>query len=162
VFRCPPKRVNFNALGLYPLRQQVRDGRVVGTERQTVAQFLERWLADVVRVKNAPKTVRDYEMIVRVHLVPALGRHPLGALTAQHVQAWLNDLARGHARRTVHYYRATLRAALNQAVKWRLIPYNPALATEGSYQAKKRFEAMSGQRAREILSAFEGHSLGGW
>lgn len=146
---------------LQELRQQVREGRVAGTERQTVAQFLERWLEDVVRVKNAPKTRRDYEMIVRVHLVPALGRHPLHGLTAQHIQTWLNELGAHHAPRTVHYYRATLRAALNQAVKWRLIPYNPAAATEGPKQARKRIEAMSGERAREILAAFEGHQLEG-
>jgi len=39
----------------------------------------------VVRVKNAPKTVRDYAMIVRVHLTPALGRYSLNGLAGQHV-----------------------------------------------------------------------------
>lgn len=134
---------------------------MIGTERQTVAQFLERWLDDVVRVKDAPKTCRDYEMIVRVHLIPALGRHALGGLTAQHIQAWLNELGKTRAPRTVHYYRATLRAALNQAVRWRLIPYNPAAATDGPKQTRKRVEAMSGERARQILAAFEGHHLKG-
>src|SRR3712207_3238023 len=57
------------------------------------------------------------------------------------------------------YYRATFRAALNQAVAWKLIPFNPVEATEGPKQRKKRVMAMERETARSILAAFEGHHL---
>ncbi len=39
--------------------------------RQTVGQFLQRWLEDSVRPGLRPKTYVTYEMYVRVHLIPA-------------------------------------------------------------------------------------------
>ncbi len=42
-------------------------GLTVAVERQTVAQFLERWLTDVVRQNVRPKTFRTYSDMVRQH-----------------------------------------------------------------------------------------------
>ena len=65
---------NFRCLGF--LREQ-QEGLPVAVERQTVAQFLKRWLKDVAKPSVRPKTLRSYEQMVRVHLIPSLGRHQL-------------------------------------------------------------------------------------
>src|SRR5438874_13825287 len=52
-------------------------GDPIAIERQTVAQFLERWLADVVAPKGAPNTYKCYAHVVRKHLIPTLGHHQL-------------------------------------------------------------------------------------
>lgn len=142
---------------LQGIRQDVSEGRPVITDRLTVADYLDRWLTDVVAVKNAPKTAKDYEMIVRVHIVPTFGKTQLKSLAAPDIQRWVNALAKDHSPRTVAYYRACLRAALNHAVKWKLLAHNPAAVTEVPQQKKKRVEAMSRLQAKTTLAAFEGH-----
>ena len=41
--------------------------------RLTVAEYLQQWLDAYVRPNTAPKTLRRYEQLIRVHLAPALG-----------------------------------------------------------------------------------------
>lgn len=144
---------------LLSVRGDIHEGRVVAPDKLTTGEFLNRWLEDVVRVKNAPKTARDYEMHVRVHIAPTFGKTPLRALNGADIQRWVNKLAKVHAPRTVQYYRSTFRTALNQAVAWKLIPYNPAVATEIPQQEQTEVEAMEASTARLILAAFEGHHL---
>ena len=77
------------------MRAALRDleqGKDLGAKRQTVKQFLERWLEDVVKPTKAPKTYRSYSDLMRLHAIPALARHHLDKLTAQHVAALLRAM----------------------------------------------------------------------
>ena len=83
-------------------------------------------------------TAKGYEGIIEHHIIPAIGGIKLKQLSSIHIQRMYNDLKengrmpRGAKQndkplsntfvRRVH---AVLRAALKQAVKERLIPYNP-------------------------------------
>src|SRR5436309_394968 len=58
-------------------------------DRLTLQAHLERWLASV-KPALRPSTHRRYSQLVRLHIAPALGRTPLGKLTAQQVQRFLN------------------------------------------------------------------------
>ncbi|MFC7483429.1 site-specific integrase, partial [Luedemannella flava] len=40
----------------------------------TVDRFLNYWIENVVKPSRKPKTAQGYEVVVRVHLVPALGK----------------------------------------------------------------------------------------
>ncbi len=112
------------------LRAALRDldaGVDLATGRQTVGQFLDRWLDDVVKPGVRPKTHHSYAQLVRLHLKPALGHHQLAKLTPQHVQAMMTEKsAAGLSPRTVQYLRAVLRRALGQALKWGLVARNVA------------------------------------
>jgi integrase len=66
-------------------------GMPMATQRQTVGQFLNSWLADVVKANVKPKTYRTYSDLCQLHLIPALGRRPLAQLSPQDVQAFLNE-----------------------------------------------------------------------
>src|SRR5438874_12212998 len=46
-------------------------GLPIATERQTVAQYLARWLEDSARPAIRPSTYVGYEVLVRVPIVPA-------------------------------------------------------------------------------------------
>lgn len=103
-------------------------GLPVGLDgRQTLESFLHQWLRDVVKGSVRPSTYTSYELHVRLHIIPELGRHPLARLSAQQVQALLNrKLAEGLSPRSVHHLRAVLRRALQQAMEWDLVPRNVA------------------------------------
>src|SRR5687767_13557573 len=51
-------------------RQQ---GLPVHFERQTVGQFLDRWLRDSVKPTVRPRTYASYEELIRLHIKPVLG-----------------------------------------------------------------------------------------
>ncbi len=63
-----------------------------------------------------------YEVHVRLHLKPTLGRLPLDRLEPAHVQRLFNEkLKAGMSPKSVRYMRGMLRNALNQAVRWAYI-----------------------------------------
>ena len=105
--------------------------------------WLSRWLAS--RVSLRASTSRGYAAHVRSYLVPYLGGIPLAALTAGDVQAMFTAVTRdeGALGRTVsaatlHRIHATLRAALNGAVRAGLISVNPGRYPELPKAARPR------------------------
>ena len=101
----------------------------------TVGDWLAHWL--VSRTSPAASTVRGYTAHVRLYLAPYLGQVLLAELSAAHVQAMFTAIIRQHqafgspvSAATLSRIRATLRAALNAAVRRGLITDNPASRAE--------------------------------
>lgn len=103
-----------------------QQGLLIGTDRQTVAQFLQYWLDEVIVHQVRTTTLRLYALRVCNHYIPAIGRLPLGKLTPQHIQSMISRwLKEGLAASTIKVTLSTLSMALQQAVDWDLIPKNP-------------------------------------
>jgi len=64
-------------------RSDVAEGRPVMNDRLTVAEYLNRWLYEVAKQRTRPMTWRGYEHLVRLHILPTLGRVRLAKLTPQ-------------------------------------------------------------------------------
>jgi integrase len=129
-------------------------------ERQTLAAFLERWLADVVQPSVRPSTFTSYRMLTRRHVIPGLGQHRLSKLTPQDVQTFYNGRrAVGLSPRTVQYLHAILRRALGQAVKWSLVPRNVALLTERPNARRPEIRPLDPDQIRAFLTAAAGDRL---
>jgi len=59
------------------MKRTLRDqqlGLAITSDRQTLAQFLSDWLENTVKPKNKQLTYRSYEWIIRIHLIPGLGK----------------------------------------------------------------------------------------
>ena len=69
----------------------VRQGLPLPDRRMTVGQFLDTWLAEVVKPRLRWTTYHSYEQSVRNHLKPSLGNTRLAQLAAPQIQAFLND-----------------------------------------------------------------------
>ena len=135
-------------------------GLSLGTDRQTLSQFLAQWLDDSVRPTVRPKTYDSYSQLVRLYLAPGLGQTRLSKLTPQHVQNLLNlRLAGGLSPRTVQYIHAVLRRALGQAVRWGLVPRNVATLVDPPRVYQPEVEPMNPDQARAFLDAVRGHRL---
>jgi integrase len=127
---------------------------------QSVGAFLDRWLADVVAPTLAPKTVSSYTEITRRHIVPTLGRVPLGKLTPADVQRLLRAKeAEGLSPRTVAYVRAVLRVALNRALKWGMVSRNAAALADAPRAVRVERRPWDREQAVAFLKAAEGSRL---
>lgn len=144
------------------LNKAVRDhaqGLPVAVERQTVGQFLERWL-ETVKPSLGPRTFQHYEMVVRLHVAPELGRLRLERLAPQHVQGLLGrKSASGLSPQTVRHVRAILRISLNQAIKWDLVARNAAALAVPPRLQRRAFHSLSPEEARGLLDTAQGHRL---
>ncbi len=139
---------------LTALRRDLDQGVPVVTERQTVGQFLDRWLVDVVKPHKSPKTAASYAQVARLYLVPTLGQHPLTKLEPRHVQAMMNGMIeRGLAPRTVQYARAILRKALNQALKWGYVARNVATLVDPPKVKRHEITPLDASHAGRFLDA---------
>jgi hypothetical protein len=90
-------------------------------------------------------TSRGYAAHVRAYLVPHLGRIPLTGLSSGDVQAMFTAIIRGEASlghpvsaATLHRVHATLRAALDAAIRAGLISVNPGRWPELPRAARPR------------------------
>jgi integrase len=123
---------------------QALTGPATGAARGiTTGQWLTRWLAS--RVSLRASTGRGYAAHVRGYLVPYLGGIPLAELAPGDVQAMFTAIIRDQAAlghpvtaATPHRVHATLRAALNAAVRAGLIAVNPGRWPELPKAARPR------------------------
>lgn len=126
----------------------------------TVEQFLTRWLEDVVRQRNRASTYRSYEQIVRIHIVPAIGKVKIQELTPQQVQAMMTKVgAHDRSPRTIQYVRSVLRIALNQAIKWGMVDRNAAALAIPPASVRYEAAVLDVEQARVFLSAVRGEPL---
>lgn len=148
------------------LNDAVRDaqaGAAFSDTRQTVAQFLQRWLEDVARARVRTRTFDTYEAAVRRHIVPHLGKQPLVKLTPQRAQAWMTTLEEAgvsaHRRR---YARVVLRIALKTAIKWRLVSQNVASLIDPPRTTAHEIRPLTPDQAKSLLSAASDGPLHGF
>jgi integrase len=140
--------------------QAREQGMPVSLKRQTVGQFLHRWLEDAVKPNVRPRTYLSYSQLVRLHLRPSLGRVQLAQLAPHDVQAFLNQKgAAGLSPRTVQYIRAVLRRALGQALKWGLVVRNVATLVDPPRVERHEVEPLTTEQAMALLAAARGNRL---
>lgn len=135
------------------------DAGYVEPTKLTLGAYLEMWLSDAAKQRTAGKTFERYEQIIRVSITPSLGHVPLSKLTGLEIQRYYRKLqesgrldgkAGGLSPTTVVQYHRILRCALQQAVKWKLIPQNPADDCDPPRIAKKEQKYLTADEARQL------------
>ena len=156
------RRVYLYAKTLEQIRKQLskalkeRDQGVIQGSFANQPLYLAQWL-ETARANIRPNTYDTHESIIRVHLVPALGRIKLVDLNAQHIQYFLSQLdKRGASRYTQARIFAVLKRALKVAVRWGLIAYNPADRVDAPRIERKEQRALTEDEARRLLAAVHG------
>jgi integrase len=135
-------------------QRAVEEGEGIPGEHTTIGQFLDQWLAEVVKPNRRLATWQGYEVNVRRHIKPVVGRTRLARLSAADVQKLINALrAKGLAPRTVQYAHATLRAALGVALRWGLVRRNVATLVEPVSVPKHEAKPFGLDEARRVLDA---------
>lgn len=132
---------------------ETRQGILADPTRETVREFLERWLRDVVQPSVRPNTYLAYRNVVHRHIIPEIGALRLQKLAPAHVQAMLaRRREAGLSPRMVQMCYETLRTALNRAVKWGLLPRNPCDAVERPKGDRRAMRPLTDEQARRLLA----------
>ncbi|MCH8993430.1 MAG: site-specific integrase [Chloroflexi bacterium] len=105
-------------------------GAYVKPVRQTVGLFLREWL-DGRRTQIRPSTWHGYRKNIEAHVIPHIGGLALQQLTPQRLNTLYSSLPRRDGRgalsgRSIAHVHRLLHVALGDAVRWRLLPNNPA------------------------------------
>jgi integrase len=125
----------------------------------SLAEYLERWLRDVAKPRVEPGTHRDYENLMRRHVIPALGHVGLARLDAPRIAAFFGSLRVGMP--TQRMIRVVLRSAYKQAVRWDLAPYNPLDRLDPPKLPRKERPTLDLDRWRDVFKLSAGERLSG-
>jgi integrase len=145
------------------LRQAMTDadrGFVFDGGTLTLENYLTRWLTHSVKDTVRRSTFVQYKSVVNRHLIPALGRLKLKALTPAHARSLYREkLDCELSPRTVQYIHVTLHKALKQAVMDGLIPRNIADAVKAPQAHKIEVTPLTPAEVKVLLSAASGDRL---
>ena len=157
------------------LRQAIRDsqGLVIDhTGDYTVAEWCRLWYETYSKPNLRFSTADSYKVILEKHIIPAIGGIKLRQLTALHIQQMYNHAKeQGRVRRwekttdlslansTVRRIHMVLNSCLQQAVKERIIPYNPCESCRVPKLEKKEMTIIPPEKVGAYLRAAEEYGV---
>jgi integrase len=145
------------------LISEISGGSCVEPAKTTLAQFLERWLANV-KANVSPRTHERYEEIAKKNLIPPLGAITLTKLNPMQIAAAYtkaltdgrSDGKGGLSPRTVHHMHRVLKQALTQAVRWQVLIRNPVDAVDPPKVERRRMTTYDMSQTAALIDAVRG------
>jgi integrase len=132
----------------------------VAPDKTTVAEYLRGQWLPAIHTRVRPGTWVEYQRKVDTHLVPAVGQVPLQQLTTAMLNAlYAQLLAHDVGARTVQYVHATIRKALNDAVRSGLLVRNPALHATPPTPRLAELQTWTAEELRRFLASVEDQRL---
>lgn len=108
---------------------EVQAGLHKPTERGSVAELVDRWI-EARSPDWAPGAAKHTRQVLTRHVLPALGSLPVDKVRPVDIEALYGRLRgslSGSSVRRIHNY---VRSVFSQAVRWQMIPTNPAAQVE--------------------------------
>ena len=145
---------------LIELRAKVESGSSIAPAHLTVQGFLKEWLDQIVSKRVRPNSLAAYRYNVDTYLVPDLGQKKLHRLSARELRLYLSQLeSRGVGVRTIRYVHATLRAALEDAVREELLEKNVAKLVRAPSAPKVERQPLTVDELRVLFEASRDNRL---
>lgn len=146
---------------------QLQNGDYIEPSKLNLEQWLHTWLWNYKKIKLQSTTFESYESIIRIHIVPLLGKKQLHKLRAEDLQKLYNNKLQfgrldgkgGLSNRTVKYIHIIMKQALSQAIKNGLLIKNVAEATTPPKLIKKEMRVLSLQEQKKFTAAIGNERL---
>ncbi len=131
----------------------------------TLGDYLERWLTDYVDAGYVrPRTAEGYRDIIRLHIVPQMGKVRLDRLNPVRIQAYYASRLKegrldgkgGLSAQTVKHHHTLLSRALNLAVRWDLLRRSPMDRVDAPRVPRREMEAYGVDAVTALLQQAEG------
>lgn len=137
-------------------KKNLMDGRPTSHERQTVSQYLNRWIEDSSPGRK-PRTNKRYRELIDLHVLPRIGRVQLSKLAPQDVQGFYAiALKAGLSPTTINQIHAILHVAFKQAVGWDLMYRNPTDHVTKPRSEYRETKVLSPEQVNLFLEAAAG------
>lgn len=112
---------------------EINTGTFVQAASITVAEYLDQWMVAHAVSTVSVGTYHQYELVIKNHLKPSLGRHRIDQLTALQIQTFYGEAGRtgrkdgrgGLSGASVRHCHVLLKQAYKKAVKWGLVRQSP-------------------------------------
>jgi integrase len=125
---------------------------VTGDREITLATYADQWLAQVSQ-NLRPQTLQSYRQLLRLYILPALGRIKVRRLHRAAIKNVLTAMrGNGLSKNTVRLARATLSVVLADAIEDGLIGFNPAKGLGG--KQRRRPDSMTTDERRQRIRPF--------
>ena len=142
------------------LINHLETGNYIKPTKMTIGLFLDQWLRDYAHTNTAPRTFERYAEIVKMHLIPNLGRIPLTQLKPEHLQSYYaQELTSGRLNRkgglsaqTVTHHHRILKEALTHAVKWGILTRNVSDAVDPPKPSRKEMATLQAEDIPQLLA----------
>lgn len=123
--------------------------------------WLLNWMENYKKNEIRINTWENYMQIVRTHIYPELGHISLRDLQTDHIQRLYNNMAdNGLSSATIRRAHHIINGCLNQAIKNKLISWNPNQATTPPKVKKKEKRPMTNEELDKFLAVLENDKWG--
>lgn len=122
----------------------------------TVEKWLNMWITDYAGEKKET-TIANYKMWIDTRIIPALGKIKLENLQAHDIQRFYNGIKESVSAKTVHNIHGVLHSALAQAVRNRIILFNPSDACALPKVERREITPVVDDDLTAFLAAIKGH-----
>lgn len=148
---------------LTELLQQSQTGAYTEPTTQTVGEYLDYWLTHAAEPRVSAGTLNLYRRTIEAHLRPRLGEIRLTALRPVHIAECYTTLSRSGNRRTgaplapqsiIRVHRL-LHAALEQAVRWELIPSSPCARVSPPAPSREAAPVLTASQTAQLLESLQ-------
>jgi len=132
--------------------RDLEQGVFAADDRQTVMQYLAAWMETMRPPRLVEEVWRDYDALIRLHILPDIGRVRLSQLSPQRVQAlYATCAAKGLSARRVRAVHSILHFALKRAVRIGIVPRNVADMVDAPAVRRFDIHPLSREQARRYL-----------
>ncbi len=149
------------------MRALYKNGQFIVNNSYTVKSYIDKWLTLHVEATLAPKTIESYKGLAG-EFVDELGHLKLKTLTPLHLIEFYNNLRQRNSKqkefkgknkklseRTIQRYYNVINKALNHAVQWQIIAYNPNQQVDRPRPLKKEAKYYDEEQTRELLRCLD-------
>jgi integrase len=137
---------------LTALKHELAQRGDLPTAGQSLASWLEYWERAIAARKLRPKTQANYRMMIRRHIIPAIGSVTLAKLTAAHVRRLHEEMeAKGLSSSTVLYAHRVLASALRSAEREGRMSRNVTQLVDAPRKSVPKLRALTADEGIEVL-----------
>lgn len=147
--------------------REIQTGLLVDTTDMTVTEYMHYWLENYAKTSTRHTTYRIYVQRTNRYIIPSIGRLKLKDLKTMHLQKMYADLLKngaiyrtgGISPMSVRHIHGMVHRALQNAVRWQIIPRNVAQMVELPRVEKKETLVLTKEQVQQLVTAANGEEL---
>ncbi|MDI6619128.1 MAG: site-specific integrase [Clostridiales bacterium] len=138
----------------------------------TFKAFSDKWLKEYAKPKLASKTIYEYNRLLKLRILPAIGHMKLNKIKPIHILEFYSNLQENGMRRdkrhvkdnklsnnTIMHYHRLLHSIFQVAVKWQILESNPVSNVEPPKVQRIEAKYYSEDEVDKLVNALEDEEL---